>query len=144
MRVVICLSMFLLLASVIGTAAGAGPDYVGMSGNELYGRFCAACHGMSGRGDGPVAASLKVEVPDLTLIARRAGGAFPRDRIEQIIDGRSSIGAHGSRTMPVWGEELSNEKIGDPDAERAARVIIDRLSDYVWQLQRPQPEAPGR
>jgi mono/diheme cytochrome c family protein len=109
-----------------------------MSGKELYGRFCASCHGATGRGDGPVASSFKVEVPDLTLIARRAQGEYPRDRIEKIIDGRFIIGAHGNRTMPVWGEDLSRLEIGNPDAERATRLIIGRLADYVWLLQKPQ------
>jgi mono/diheme cytochrome c family protein len=114
-------------------------DYVMMSGEELYTRFCSACHGAQGRGDGPVAASFKVEVPDLTLIARRSGGRYPRDRIAQIIDGRYILGAHGSRTMPVWGEDLSRLEIGNPDAERATRVVIGRLADYVWQLQKRAP-----
>jgi hypothetical protein len=95
---------------------------------------------MTGRGDGPVASSFKVEVPDLTLIARRAQGSYPRDRIERIIDGRFVVGAHGSRTMPVWGEDLSRLEIGNPDAERATRVIIGRLADYVWLLQKPSAE----
>ncbi len=120
----------------------AGPahsaDYVAMSGKELYERFCAACHGVTGRGDGPVSASFSAEVPDLTLIARRAGGDYPRDRIARIIDGRHIIGAHGSRTMPVWGEDFSRLEIGNPDAERSTRIVIDRLADYVWLLQKPQ------
>jgi mono/diheme cytochrome c family protein len=124
---------------LLGAAPAFAADYVAMSGEQLYSRFCSACHGAQGRGDGPVAASFKVEVPDLTLIARRSGGHYPRDRIAQIIDGRYILGAHGSRTMPVWGEDLSLLEIGNPDAERATRIIIDRLADYVWQLQKPAP-----
>ena len=124
------------IALLSWTAAASAADYVAMSGQALYGRFCASCHGMTGRGDGPVASSFKVEVPDLTLIARRAQGSYPRDRIEKIIDGRFVVGAHGSRTMPVWGEDLSRLEIGNPDAERATRVIIGRLADYVWLLQK--------
>jgi mono/diheme cytochrome c family protein len=112
-----------------------------MSGKDLYFRFCASCHGPTGRGDGPVADSFKVEVPDLTLIARRAGGVYPRDRIERIIDGRHIVGAHGSRTMPVWGEDLSRLEIGDPNAERSTRIIILRLADFVWLLQKPPVNA---
>lgn len=128
-----CAMFFLTWHATAGAA-----DYVAMSGRELYGRFCASCHGASGRGDGPVASSFKVEVPDLTLIARRAHGEYPRDRIEKIIDGRFIVGAHGSRTMPVWGEDLSRLEIGNPDAERSTRLIIGRLADYVWLLQKPQ------
>jgi len=108
-------------------------DYVALSGEDLYRRFCASCHGIEGRGDGPVAASLRVEVPDLTRVARSTAA---RDRIVRIIDGRHIIGAHGSRLMPVWGEDLTRLEIGNPDAERSAQVIIGRLADYVRGLQR--------
>jgi mono/diheme cytochrome c family protein len=127
---------FLLLLVAFSSAVHAA-DYVAMSGKDLYVRFCASCHGESGRGDGPVATSFKVEVPDLTLIARRARGSYPRDRIEKIIDGRHMLGAHGSRTMPVWGKDFTRLEIGNPDAERSTRVIILRLADYVWLLQKP-------
>lgn len=134
MRVISLLSSLLLLALSSKTLAA---DYVAMSGAELYSRFCASCHGVTGRGDGPVSSSFKVEVPDLTLIARRAQGTYPRDRIEKIIDGRYVIAAHGARTMPVWGEDFSRLEIGNPDAERSTRLIIQRLADYVWLLQKP-------
>ena len=129
------------LAIVIACSAGwaqaaAAADYAALSGEELYRRFCASCHGVAGRGDGPVAASLRVEVPDLTLAARRANGTYPRDRIVRIIDGRYIIGAHGTRIMPVWGEDLARLELGNPEAERASQTIIGRLADYLASLQR--------
>lgn len=130
--------LILLAAAMPLMAIGArAADYVAMSGQELYSRFCASCHGISGRGDGPVSKSIRVEVPDLTLVSRRAGGKYPRPRIVQIIDGRHIIGAHGTRTMPVWGEDLSRLEIGNPDAERASRIVIEKLADYVSLLQKP-------
>jgi mono/diheme cytochrome c family protein len=116
--------------------SASAAEYAAMSGQDLYRRFCASCHGIQGRGDGPVAASLRVEVPDLTLTARRGASIDPRDRIVRIIDGRYIIGAHGTRVMPVWGEDLARLEIGNPDAERSAQVIIGRLADYVSSLQR--------
>lgn len=112
-------------------------DFLSMSGEELYRRFCAACHGIEGRGDGPVASYFTVEVPDLTLIARRARGTFPRERVARIIDGRHIIGAHGTRTMPVWGEDFTRAELGNPDAEEATELLIERLVEYVSQIQRP-------
>lgn len=132
------LGVFCTSLLVLADAAHAA-DYVAMSGKDLYVRFCASCHGTAGRGDGPVAGSFTVEVPDLTLIARRAGGSYLRERIVRIIDGRHVIGAHGSRTMPVWGEDLARLEIGNPDAERVTRTVIERLADYVWLLQKPLP-----
>jgi mono/diheme cytochrome c family protein len=87
-------------------------DYVAMSGQQLYTRFCASCHGLEGHGDGPVAQSFASKVPDITLIARRHGGEFPGDWVERTIDGRQRIGAHGAYTMPVWGEDFSRTDIG--------------------------------
>lgn len=122
---------------VLCAAPSWAAEYVQMTGAELYRRFCASCHGVQGRGDGPVAASFRIEVPDLTLIARRAGGVFPRERVVRIIDGRHIFGAHGSRTMPVWGEAFGRAELGTPSSERATRLLIDRLADHVQQLQRP-------
>jgi len=146
LRSVATVSLLACFASVTAAFATPAPpaDYLAMGGEELYGRLCASCHGTTGRGDGPVANSFKIEVPDLTLIARRHGGAFPRDQIEQTIDGRYTVLAHGTRTMPVWGEVLGRTEIGNPDAERATRLMITRLLDYVESLQRPaaQRDAP--
>jgi mono/diheme cytochrome c family protein len=127
-----------LMVCCIGwTNCAWSADYVAMSGQDLYRRFCASCHGVEGHGDGPVAASLRVEVPDLTRTASR-GSTDARDRIVRIIDGRYIVGAHGTRVMPVWGEDLARLEIGNPDAERTAQVIIGRLADYVNGLQQPK------
>lgn len=126
----------LLGALTLATQSQAA-DYVSMSGKDLYKRFCASCHGVDGAGDGPVSSMLTVEVPDLRLLAWRAGSTFPRDRVVRIIDGRHVIAAHGTRTMPVWGEDLSKLEPGDPNAEQATQIVILRLADYLWSLQRP-------
>jgi hypothetical protein len=81
---------------------------------------------------------LRVEVPDLTRTARSARTeAEARERIVRIIDGRHVIGAHGTRVMPVWGEDLTRLESGNPDAERSTQVIIERLAGYVRGMQRP-------
>lgn len=104
------------------------------SGAELFERFCASCHGVSGRGDGPVAPGLRTAVPDLTAIARRYG-EFPAARIRETIDGRGLIDAHGSRTMPVWGYEFWMEEGADVVAEREMRDVITRLVEHIRSLQ---------
>jgi mono/diheme cytochrome c family protein len=127
-----------VISTVLVTLGGApvhAADYLAMSGQQLYERFCASCHGLEGRGDGPVAQTFSSKVPDLTLIARRHGGEFQRDWVERTIDGRHKIGAHGAYRMPVWGEDFSRAEIGNPDAERATRTIIARLVDYLETLQ---------
>ena len=64
---------------------------------------CAACHGLNGKGEGPVSAELKTKPSELTLIAKRNDGVFPADVLYRIIDGRRTFRAHGTYEMPVWG-----------------------------------------
>jgi mono/diheme cytochrome c family protein len=133
---------------IAGSGVASAAEYESMTGEDLYRRFCAACHGVSGRGDGSVASSFTVEVPDLTLLARRARGVYPHDRVVRIIDGRHVLAAHGSRTMPVWGQEFARAHAAEADADRATQTIVERLAAYVRELQRPAPESsepnPGR
>jgi hypothetical protein len=55
------------------------------------------------QGDGFISAVLKVPPPDLTLLAKKNDGIFPIAAVDEIIDGRLLIAAHGNREMPVWG-----------------------------------------
>jgi mono/diheme cytochrome c family protein len=105
------------------------------SGEELFGRFCASCHGAEARGDGPVSRSLNVAVPDLTRISARYG-EFPAMLIRDVIDGRGiDKRAHGTREMPVWGYEFWVEEGADVNAERAVRNAISKLVEYLQSVQ---------
>ena len=129
----------LVAAAVLLTGYGASAfeavslaDY---SGEEIFGRFCASCHGDMAHGDGPVARSLGVMVPDLTRISQRYGG-FPTQLVRDTIDGRGArIDAHGSRTMPVWGYEFWIEEGGDKAAQEEMRKTIAKLVDYLRSIQ---------
>ena len=57
------------------------------SGVEMYRTYCAVCHGLDGKGNGPAARALKQQPSDLTLLSKRNGGAFPTFRISNIIQG---------------------------------------------------------
>lgn len=132
------MNRLLILVALICVQPAWSADYAAMPGEQLYRRLCASCHGLEGRGDGPVASTLRVEIPDLTRTVRRSPALDPRERIARIIDGRYIIAAHGTRIMPVWGDDLTRLEIGNPDAERSTEVIIGRLADYVAGLQRPK------
>src|SRR3954469_24677628 len=73
------------------------------SGQEMYKAYCASCHGVDGKGNGPAASALKNPLPDLTTIKARNGGKFPSAHIIQVVRGDSNSPAHGSKDMPVWG-----------------------------------------
>ena len=105
-------------------------------GRADFVEHCAPCHGMSGRGNGPAASSLKKPPADLTRIAERHGGRFPTGEISKFIDGRNEIPAHGSREMPIWGREftarMGNDDIGD-ELVRGRHLI---LVEYLETIQR--------
>jgi hypothetical protein len=113
------------------------------AGKKDFESKCAACHGSSGKGDGPQAALLATKPADLTMLTKRNGGVFPAQRIREIIDGRFEVEAHGPRTMPVWGREFEFDVRDLPkDAaqpfdyrESTVRNKIQALVDYLFQLQ---------
>ena len=108
---------------------------------DMYARYCSACHGRDGRGDGVVAPAFTTPPSDLTQLTASHGGTFPFAYVVQVIDGRKTIRAHGTSVMPVWGEVFSREEHpvealpGSAD-EAAARNKIIRIAEYVRRLQR--------
>ncbi len=142
MKKIVGRGLVVLFPAILGAgllAAHPG-EYHNYSGGELYARFCASCHGVSGAGDGPVAEALAVHVPDLREIAGRSGDRFSRDWLYRIIDGRVSIVAHGTRDMPVWGTGFYDEYGDDAEAQQKVEKIIGELADYIIAIQMPAGE----
>jgi len=113
-----------------------------LSGEELFLRYCAACHGTDAKGTGPVARTLNKPVPDLTRLTGANRSEFPAGAIRDAVDGRSMAISHGTRQMPVWGYEFWVEEGADVVAERTAREMINRLIVYLESIQIAD-EAPG-
>ena len=114
--------------------AAARPDYgEAAAGEAIYMRFCAACHGKTLKGDGPVAPGLVKKPIDLTELASKNGGVFPFDKVAGMIDGRETARMHGNPDMPVWGQVLAAG--AGADAADAA-TAVKRITHYVWSLQK--------
>jgi len=114
--------------------AGVSPALESLTGRDTYAYYCAGCHGASAHGDGVVARSLATPVPDLTSIAQRNGGMFPRERIRAaIVNTERPITAHGTGEMPVWGQIL--RALDRTDTKAAVR--IDNVVAYIETLQEP-------
>ena len=102
------------------------------SGREDYQHYCAACHGLDGKGKGTWNGS---EVPDLTRLSWENGGKFPFEEIHKVVDGRSQSRWHQRRRdMPYWGEvfELEAE---NPASKTKVEARIAAIVDYIRGLQ---------
>ncbi len=91
------------------------------------------CHGRDGKGNGPVASALKVAPADLTRLARRNGGAFPRQRVEAFITNGGDVltPAHGNSDMPVWGPIF---RALEPSGT-LVKVRIANVAAYIESMQ---------
>ena len=99
-----------------------------LHGEAMYNRYCASCHGLTGKGDGP-AAALSPPPTDLT----KADLSLPE--LMKVIDGRRTVRAHGTAAMPVWGE-VFEQTTPDPGREhRQALRDVQAVAEYVQALQ---------
>lgn len=127
--------------SLLGSNALAqsDPDH----GKAEYESNCASCHGLGGKGDGPLSESFRPKAADLTTLAKRNDGVFPAQRVYEVIDGRQEVAAHGPRAMPVWGRDYRSHvpdvTLGDiqiyglKDAVAYNKLLV--LVDYLHRLQ---------
>lgn len=127
----------LLLPLLLLTGSVGATEVLTYTGAENFERFCAACHGAAGQGNGPVAQVLSTPPPDLTRIAARNDGEFPREELIRQIDGRDSVDAHGSQQMPVWGYEFWIDSGAGNFSEREVAETLDGLVDYLESIQVP-------
>lgn len=131
--------MLVAVAGAVGSPVAAQDDL----GRIAFASHCAACHGSRGKGDGPMAEFLSVEVPDLTAIQRQNGGVFPFARVYEIIETGGGSPVHGGGSeMPAWGERLITDtwildgvRIDPAGEEAFVRGRILALIDFIARLQ---------
>ena len=103
-----------------------------LGGKELFLRYCSSCHGANGKGDGAIARLLKNAPPDLTTFAERREGKFSYTELARYIDGRQDVSAHGTRIMPVWGQQFGRSL---PDAEVREEIVNGTVLELVFYLE---------
>jgi mono/diheme cytochrome c family protein len=141
----------ILVAAIAAVTVASGGETVAQEldpGKAEFLSSCAPCHGSDGRGIGPVSAELKVRPPDLTMLAKQNNGVFPFNSVYEIIDGRKTVIAHGTRDMPIWGDRYAPEPTKaliprpsenllrlfyDPEAVVRMRILV--VIDYLNRIQ---------
>jgi hypothetical protein len=111
-------------------------------GKREYTENCAACHGVSGKGDGPFAGIINQQVTDLTKLAKENNGTFPFVRVYEVIDGTREAKAHGTRDMPIWGSVYNAQApqwlgfdYAQEDAQTFVRGRILSLIGHIDSIQ---------
>lgn len=102
---------------------------------QTYRRYCGACHGLTGKGDGVVSGFLRPKPTDLTQLAKKHNGEFPFAYVMRTIDGREATRAHGDSDMPVWGEILKEESRDALVSETAARSKLLLITEHLRRIQ---------
>lgn len=125
----------MLVCVSLAMAAPAAAQDVGR-GAELYGAYCAACHGSDATGGGPMAEILSIAPTDLTALS--AGGEFPLVDVVRTIDGRNVLLAHGG-PMPLFGAMLGGESavVDGPDGTPVItkQAVVD-IAAWLASIQR--------
>ncbi|WP_372836422.1 cytochrome c [Pontibacterium sp.] len=135
--------LILLLTTPLGISEVSAEEE--LIGSDEFRTSCISCHGVGGKGDGPMAKFLTVKPADLTQLAKNNGGDYPTKpgefpfyRVFKIIDGRTLVSAHGDRAMPIWGNRYKMEagdKYGPMGGEQMIRARILELVYYLQMIQ---------
>jgi mono/diheme cytochrome c family protein len=129
MRKTLMAAAFSCLGLAIVQAADEPP------GKETYVRYCGACHGPGGKGDGIAGTFMRPKPTDLTQIAKQNKGEFPANRVMQTIDGRNTVRAHGDPQMPVWGEIFTEQGSSPMARQNEVRGKVIAITDYIRSIQ---------
>ena len=95
---------------IVGTVVGNSYGQNQAEGKKLYTNFCSACHGDTGKGDGPSGSALPARPADHT------NGAVmnqlnDKSLVDVITKGGSAVGK--SSFMPAWGSSFNDKQIRD-------------------------------
>ena len=123
----------LTLAGMLLAGRADAQSTSAQTGDYLFRTYCAACHGTSARGDGPLADAMRKRPANLTEIAKRNKGVFPAEEVLKMVDGRQPVKGHGGPDMPVWGDVFARS--GDVSDPAVVQARIKALVAYLEGIQ---------
>jgi mono/diheme cytochrome c family protein len=107
----ISIAVLTAVLCLTGRANAGEPD----PGKAAYELNCSSCHGMSGKGDGPISAALNPKPRDFSkgefkLDANKSGSAGEDEDLKLVIK-KGALAYGGSPLMAGW-PTLTDEQIG--------------------------------
>jgi mono/diheme cytochrome c family protein len=95
-----------VLATSLWLVNSAAPAAEAQDAQQLYQKNCTACHGPSGKGDGPAGKMLKPPPADFATALK---GKSDADSAKIIKEGGKALGR--AATMPAFSSKLNDEQI---------------------------------
>jgi mono/diheme cytochrome c family protein len=71
---------------------------------------------------------LKTPPADLTKLAAKNNGVYPRQAVEEFVTSGRPVPAHGSTAMPVWGPTFRSLEPSD-------RLVKERIANVVRYIE---------
>jgi len=101
------------------------------NGKQMFTNYCASCHGSDGKGNGPVAPTLKIPPADLTALSKNNHGVFPEAHIISVLQYGTAISSHGTAEMPIWGPLLENMEKASPQVQKLRESNLVRYLETI-------------
>ncbi len=135
MRIACVIPWFITLLALAASCARE-PQPTVLAGKTLYGdNGCASCHGRSGRGDGPIAATLAPQPTDFRDDSAFMTG-FEVDRVAAIIASGLSVDAP---LLPNAAEAHPRHSQGMPPFPHLSELERRSLALYVMSFRKESP-----
>jgi cytochrome c oxidase cbb3-type subunit 3 len=109
----------IMITMVFGLTLYANGSALAADGKQLFDFYCAQCHGLTGKGDGPnVTEHFKTDPRNFTNVTEMK--KLSKADVKTVIaDGGAAISK--SQLMPPWSKTIS-------------AADIDKIAAYVWKL----------
>jgi mono/diheme cytochrome c family protein len=131
-NVYLFISFIFLIASSNLSIAEEVKNVMDIVGKKEFVTYCGSCHGSNGKGDGPIVHFLERKPPDLTLLSKNNGGAYPFERIWGVFDGSYVFAEHGTSEMPIWGYRFVQEAQQQNDSNISAKARAKALNIILY------------
>lgn len=131
-------SLILGLAPLLVLAACLAPKPAALpTGAQDFADYCATCHGVTGVGNGAMAASLSKRPANLSTLSQRHSGTFPTTQVMAKIWGYT--GGKGGTVMPGFGPLLDSDTIpydGGDGIMTPTPIRLVQIAEHLKTLQK--------